>query len=148
MNTPTNISNLHGRINYKGTVEAWVRYTVNDWKKEIVKKKIGRSGQLVQSFRTQIFFGKDAELIEATFRFKFYGRFVDMGVGKGTKIGDVAENKITRSLQGRKAAPRRAKKWYSSKLFYNVNRLQELMTEKFALAGKDLVISETLNLNS
>lgn len=146
MATQLNIHDINSRINYKGSVQAWVKYTVKDWKTEIAKKKIGHSGQLLQSFRTHTYFGKDAELIEATFRFNFYGRFVEMGVGKGTKIGDVVENKITRSLMGRKAAPRRPKKWYSKKLFFNANRLQEIIAKKFALQGQSIIVSEIKSL--
>lgn len=124
-------NSIHDRINKRGTIDKWARYTINDWQKELRRLKIGSSGQAYASFKYNVTFKGDT-LISIRFEHKFYLRFVEMGVGKGVDAFEVAELKIERRLIGRKAvSPRRPKKWRTTKLAYNRYRLAEILQESF-----------------
>lgn len=123
---------LHERINIRGTIDAWARYTVADWRKAILKQKIGDSGDLNRSFGYQLHI-KGIELIRIQFRFHYTGKFVDMGVGKGVKIGDVGELKISRRLQGKSNGNRRRRKpWLNKPFEYNKSRLAEIIARLYS----------------
>lgn len=148
MAASTNIGDIHARINYKGTVQAWAQYTIRDWWKEQGRKDIGITGRLGRSFKFTTMFDASGELVEVRFNFKFYGRFLDMGVGKGTKLSDVKENATSRRLEGRGIGnARRPKKWYNQPFYYNYNKLAELLAGKLAKSGQSLVIQEITRLN-
>ncbi len=119
------------------TVEQWARYTIWALQMEIVKKKIGSSGDLLRGFTHQMLYNADGTPRGVTIGFWYHGKFVDMGVGKGVKLENVKGNaEIWRSLSSgeRKGRThRRPKKWYSPVFYYEYQRLAELLVEKYAL---------------
>ena len=113
--------------------DAWAKITVKEWRTKLVKLKAVRSNQLWQSFIHNVVSRADGDVIKIAFAFKYYGKFVDMGVGKGVKIGGVKENATSRRLQGKMLGNRRKpKKWYTSTLQHEVYRLAELLGTEYA----------------
>lgn len=136
---------INGRINLKGTLIAFQKYAIADWQRELDKKlyrkKTPKSGR-TRALRTQW----GSTLIQtvtgvSTLRFTFplYGRFVDMGVGKGTSFVD---QQYARTRFGRRigdAPPRKAVRWYAKKKGYNQHRLSEIMVKRYGLGMVNFV---------
>ncbi|WP_319228360.1 hypothetical protein [Draconibacterium orientale] len=102
------------------TVEAWADIVIERWEQKIERLNIGSSGQLIKSFyhTVQTQANGNPELI--VFTFEYYGKFVDMGVGRGVTIEEV------------EFSNRRPKAWYSKVFFSQLEKLKELLAEKYA----------------
>ena len=124
-------------LSFIETVDWWAFYTVRIWREKITAKyKIGSTGHLENSFSYKTTGSAEGENIKVVFQFLLYGRFVDMGVGKGTGTGGVRENKTSRALQGKMLGNRRMpKKWYSKTLFAETSTLKEILAKDFAHKG-------------
>ena len=67
-------------------------------------------------------------------RFRQYGRFVDMGVGRGVPIGAAGTGAFSaaRTDDGKlKRYRRRKKPWYSKTYFHEVQKIKELYAREF-----------------
>jgi hypothetical protein len=133
-------------ININGSLKAWAYITVKNWHQNLQKKKIGQSGDLDDSFKEEVKGEEPNEVV--TFLFNYYGKFVDMGVGKGVKMGDVKELSMSRRLLGRNSVtPRRAKKWYSKELSFQTYRLSKIMQEKYGRKAVGIIVEGLQQLN-
>ena len=100
------------------------RLSIVKWKKKLAIDKVGNSGALLQSFQYNVLASAQGNVLKITLLFEYYGRFVDMGVGKGVKIGDVKESATSRRLSGKMLGNRRSpKKWYSKTFHTEVMKL-------------------------
>lgn len=111
------------------------------------RMKVDDTGALRRSFRNEaraVGSGATGELI-----FKEYGRFVDMGVGRGQPLGALKATEVallSRNLEGKalvKKRDRKPKKFYSpiiyGKLTYLQNRLLYGYTEEtIAMLKKEI----------
>lgn len=121
-------------------VNGWAKVTITAWRENIVKMKIGNTQDLYNSFVEHVINQANGDKIKIEFAFKYYGKFVDMGVGKGVKIGDVKENSTSRRLEGKMTGNRRrAKKWYTKELRHQVLRLEELLSEKYGRQVQNMI---------
>ena len=128
--------------------DAWAKITIRRWRKKIRTLKIGETNSLYDSFVRNVIGSANGDLIKIDFAFKYYGKFVDMGVGKGTSISGVKESKTSRRLEGRMLGNRRrAKKWYSKTFHAETMRLREILVEHYAGMGS-LTIIENIDDNS
>lgn len=119
------------------TAKAWANITIKEYRKKLFKYRIGESNQLLRSFSSQVTGSNKLGVSKIQLAYLYYGMFVDMGVGRGTTLNDVGENKISRALNGINSRNRRAPKpWYSKTMETEMFRLQKLMQEKF---GDELV---------
>lgn len=127
-------NNLFDQMNIRGYVDGWARITIELWKKELRKKKIGITGDLANSFQREIK-RQGAEIAEVMLKFKMYGRFVDMGVGNGVKAYERGTNRAN-SVANRRYGTNLASSGRKSKLWLNkiktaqAYRLGELLGEK------------------
>ena len=119
------------------TVEAWAQITHDRWLQKIDTMHISNTYELVNSFIHQVISdsGGDPERIE--YAFKYYGKFVDMGVGKGIKLADIGMREIKR----------RPKKWYSPVLYAEVKKLALILAQKFGRLGA-VTICENIDDNA
>ena len=123
------------------TVRAWADIVEIIWRDKIIKLNILNTYALGDSLMHKI--GVTAGDIprEIDFSFNYYGKFVDMGVGKGTKLGDVSENKVSRRLEGKnKGNLRRAKPWYASTMWAERKELTKILAEKYAHRASILIV--------
>jgi len=125
--------------------DKWAFFTISIWKEKLVKYRIGKSGALKSSFTKKVVGSPAGDVISIQFAFNYRGKFVDMGVGKGTRISGTRENKTSRYLEGRMLGNRRTpKKWYGKTFFAEVSTLKEIMAREYAHKG---VIQIIENIN-
>jgi hypothetical protein len=128
--------------------DAWAKITIKIWRDNLVKMKLLHTNQLWQSFVEQVVSQANGDLTKIEFAFRYYGRFLDMGVGRGTPIGSVRENRTSRFLEGKMIGNRRVpKKWYSRALAAEVFRLKEITQEEYGFRGR-LAIVENMDDNA
>jgi hypothetical protein len=128
--------------------DAWAFFTIKIWKEKLQKFHIRRSGRLETSFSKHLSGTPEGENIVVKFQFLYYGKFVDMGVGRGTSTGGVRENKTSRALQGKMLGNRRfPKKWYGRTFFAEVATLKEILAREYAHKGAVRVV-ENIGDNS
>jgi hypothetical protein len=99
-------------------------------KRNIHDLNIGHEGDLDDSFK--IATNKGSSKVTGSLKFNFYGRFVDMGVGKGTTL---TERQTGRSLRdGRRGinTKRKPKPWFSPQYLHETQRLPEIMNNILA----------------
>ena len=132
----------------KLTVGAWADIVEKIWLDKIGKLRLRYSGQLEESFKHEVITNAAGNVERIEFAFNYYGKFVDMGVGRGVKIGDVNEQSISRRLEGRGSGNRRAPKpWYSKTIFAERMKLAEILAKKYAHKGS-IVIVENMDDNA
>jgi len=128
--------------------DMWAKITIKRWRKKLRTLRIGNSRELYKSFAKDVIGAANGDLIKIEFAFHYYGKFVDMGVGKGTPISGVKENRTARSMQGKMLGNRRrAKKWYSKTFYAESMRLIEIMSEHYSNLGS-VAITENIDDNS
>jgi hypothetical protein len=133
---------INDKINFKGTLEAFAKYAVEDWKKAQTKAvyrgkvpKSGRTSYLKNNWTHSII---DLATGSATLRFSYpmYGLFVDIGVGKGSNY---TAQQYSRSRYGRKMGDgeaRRPKRWKNKTKAFTQKRIGEVLTKRY---GKNFV---------
>ncbi|MFD2163656.1 hypothetical protein ACFSJU_14700 [Paradesertivirga mongoliensis] len=121
---------LHDKINIRGEVDQWSRYTIERFQKSIRQKKIGKSGALERSFGRKMQ-SSGGELHEVSISFLMRGRFRDMGVGRGLKAYERNSNKA--SQLGAKVGAnvsyvhRAPKRWLNKTKMSQVYKLNEIL---------------------
>lgn len=96
---------------------------IDRWRKNIKKYNIGHEGDLDASF-TQRTSGS-AGLVKGRAGFNYYGRFVDMGVGKGVKLAETG-GRMTLTTTRHGSRGRRPKPWFSQTWGHERRRLGEI----------------------
>lgn len=93
---------------HRGIVERWLDRTEKALLGEMRRMNVHESGRLRQGIGTGAY--ERGGVIVGEIAFPVYGRFVDMGAGRGARIG---------ALSGRTP-----KKWYSPTVYRRLNILQ------------------------
>lgn len=117
------------------TVEEWARIVIERWENRITTLNIKQTGQLLKSFTHFINTQANGDPERITFAFEYYGKFVDMGVGKGTTINQVGSTN------------RKPKPWYSKIFWSQFEKLKEILVEKYQMAGQMTIISGVEEFN-
>ena len=99
--------------------QAWAMMMVEIWVEKANAYSIHHPGDLVKSFAYDVYSAAGGEVDKITHAFNYYGRFVDMGVGRGVKYGESA------------ASNRKAKPWNSETYWRSVQVLTEKMAELY-----------------
>ena len=82
----------HSKLSEREIAQVWAQITIIKWKKKLASKRIGDTETLLKSFKYNVLASAQGNVLRIALLFEYYGRFVDMGVGKGVKIGDVKES--------------------------------------------------------
>ena len=120
----------------KKLVSDWALYTIERLQKSTDKRKVGVTGSLRYSLLYHLSAMADGGVSGVKLNFNYYGKFVDMGVGRGQKIEDVKSNREVYNLVG---GGRKPKKWFSRTLYAEVLELRNLMAKKYGEQGIQLV---------
>lgn len=88
------------------------------------------TGKLLNSFTYTIHTQANGNPELIKFAFNYYGKFVDMGVGRGVTLETV------------ETTNRKPKPWYSKVFWSQFQRLKELMVEKYELKTQIAIITE------
>ncbi len=130
--------------NIRLTAEAWADITIERWLDKQVKLQVGWTGAL-KDIGYEIH-GTHDTVSQIGFSYEYYGKFVDMGVGKGVKLEDVKSSQ-QEWRQGVGGSRRRAKKWYSRTFYSEVKALTEILAQKYPLRAA-ITIVENLDDNA
>lgn len=120
-------------LNIDETLLAWADIVIKNWQRKIIDLNIGYSGQLYDSFSHEIIKNSGGKAERIDFMFAFYGRFVDMGVGRDIPIGNPGDVNTRR----------KPKKWYSPVWYTQTIKLSEILSAKYGILGA-AVISENI----
>jgi len=107
-------------VNKIETVKRWAEIVIERWQSRMAALDVGDTGELLRSFQSQVEVDSNGDPQKITFAFLYYGRFPDMGVGRGVKIGD-------------RSTARQPKLWYSSVFLKEVNKLGKMMAAKYGI---------------
>lgn len=100
----------------------FAKYVVEKWQSKVKELNINSTGELARSFVYEVRTNAagDPDLIR--FMFNWYGRMVDMGVGRGVTLADAGLR-----------SKRQAKKWFTPVLYAEIKRLGELLCKDIAI---------------
>jgi hypothetical protein len=138
------------KLSEREIARAWAQITIKRWRRKIDRMKIGQhsSGELFRSFQYNVLASAGGDVQRIEFAFRYYGKFVDMGVGRGTKLGDQPMSQGMRKLSGKLLGMKRVpKKWYSKTFYAETQKLIEILQEEFGHRGQ-IIISENINDNA
>ena len=113
------------------TLEAFAKIVIEKWERKVMSLGIGKSSDLINSFHHHVHLEANGSPKLIGFTFNYYGKFVDMGVGKGVKSGE---------WQGTNRNP---KAWYSSIFFGQVKALGHIMAEKYAMEATQIIVENS-----
>ena len=102
-------------------VQKWADIVIERWKVRMAALGVGDTGELLKSFEAQVVMDSNGDPAKITFTFLYYGRFTDMGVGRGVTLSDVPD--VTGN--------RRVKPWYSKTFLNEVIKLGRMMATKY-----------------
>jgi len=121
-------------------VNDWARITLERFREAMQREGI-HIGPLYQSFVKNVLTGSGGNVELAKLSFNFYGRFVDMGVGRGVPSGSrgslgsksfLSKRNPGGQLLNKRRVP---KKWYSRTLAAETKRLNELLADNFNITA-------------
>jgi hypothetical protein len=144
---------INGRINLKGTYEQFLKIAIAKFR-ESQEKKIYRTRSrgkkaLTRSRNLYNRFDHSAAVSSGgtdvlKINFLMYGRFVDMGVGKGTSMNRALLRK--KYSIHRPDVPRKPLRWYSKTKSHQEKRLAEILAKRY---GQGMIkLAETLLNNT
>ena len=97
---------------------------------------VGDSGGLESSFRWQVRSGTYG--VTGELRFNFYGRFVDMGVGKGMSLAEQQTGRAGTSSRTSFSTGRKPKPWFMPQYLHEIDQLQKIITEELNLIATEI----------
>lgn len=109
------------------SIQQWADIVIERWEAKIHKLNISSTGALLKSFTSQVELDADGNAQKILFTFNYYGRFVDMGVGRGVPIAKVPSSN------------RRPKPWYNKTFFSQVNKLAHILAERYGKTAANSV---------
>ena len=109
--------------------QAWAKMMVTIWLDKIATLNIRDTGALFSSFQTQVAMQANGDVDKIVFSYLYYGRMVDMGVGRGLKMED----------SGKKGKP-----WYNKAWYHSIKLLTEKRVEIYGEEFQAMIF-ETLN---
>lgn len=123
--------------------EAWLKYSIEHFRSNLKRLRIGVTDELDQSFTGDLVSAAGGDELKLRLTYAIQGVYVDMGVGRGMGLG-VTKDQGTdyRRLRNDRGQlhrhQRKAKRWYSKQMAFEGKRLAELVSE---LWGKTMVAS-------
>lgn len=116
----------------RSTVEQWRSGAIKDIREKFVRRKIAQ-GSLYESIAINVLSSGD-DLQKIQISFLEYGRFVDMGVGKGWPLGSRKTAALVALAKSEKPGKiRKRKPFYTRDIFHQGHVLHELLVEKHGI---------------
>lgn len=111
---------------------AWAQMMVTIWEDRIVAQGVRDTGALLSSFKAEVVMQANGDVSKIVHSYLYYGRMVDMGVGRGISSGE-----------SQKESTRKRKPWYN-KAYYR--SIQILIEKTAAMYGEQFqaILFETL----
>lgn len=129
--------------NERAIGEAWLKYSIEHFRANLKRLRIGVTGELDQSFTGDLVSAAGGDELKLRLTYAIQGVYVDMGVGRGMGLGVTkdqgADYRRLRNDRGQlQRHQRRAKRWYGKQMAFEGKRLAELVSE---LYGKTMIAS-------
>lgn len=102
-------------------VQRWAEIVIERWQARMEALDVGSTGELMRSFHAQVTSDANGDPTKVTFAFLLYGRYPDMGVGRGVTFQDTPSG-------GRQPKP-----WYSKTFLAEVMKLGRMMATKYGI---------------
>jgi len=122
----------------------WLDITIERFVTNMRKLRIQNTGALMASFKKEVIGSAGADTLRLRLSYALYGKFVDMGVGRGMgagiKKGDDGYNRVRNTRGKLNRHKRKARPWYSTEMAHQTHRLSELMLD---LYGQVLLTTAT-----
>lgn len=122
-------------LNLGLTVEAWANIVIERWETKLQRLNIRHTGKLADSFHQHVVTQANGNPELIVFTFEYYGKFVDMGVGRGVTIEQVASSN------------RRPKPWYSKQFFSQIEKLKDILAEKYGQKAQFEIITQVAQIS-
>ncbi|GAB3232998.1 hypothetical protein GCM10027346_20630 [Hymenobacter seoulensis] len=120
----------------------WLKFTIEKFRANIKKLRIGSTGELYQSFLGTLVGGAGGDELKLRLVYAIQGMYVDMGVGRGMGAGASKGSSDYNRFRNEKGKlhrhVRKAKRWQSKQLAREQHRLGELMSD---ITGNTLIAS-------
>jgi len=121
------------QVNMRQAVESWKQEAHKTLRLKWSKRQIA-FGELFDSIAISIMSdGESDGVSRIRWSFYAYGRFVDMGVGRGHPLGSRKENALRKVAGEDVSKPRKAKPFYVRDIFNQGHVLHELLVEKYGI---------------
>lgn len=129
--------------NERDIAEAWLKYSIEHFRANIKRLKIGVTQELDQSFTGSLLSAAGGDELKLRLTYAIQGLYTDMGVGRGMGAGVTKDQgRDYRELRNERGQlhrhQRRQKRWYSKQMAFEGKRLAELVSE---LYGKTMIAS-------
>lgn len=127
--------------NERDIAEAWLKYSIEHFRANIKRLKIGVTQELDQSFAGSLVSAAGSDELKLRLTYAIQGLYTDMGVGRGLGAGITKEQgRDYRELRNERGQlhrhQRKQKRWYSKQMAFESKRLAELVSE---LYGKTMI---------
>ena len=110
----------------------WLDITIERFIANMRKLRIENTGDLMASFKKQVVGSAEGRL-QMQLSYALYGKFVDMGVGRGMGAGirkpDDGYDRLRNDRGQLKRYKRKKRNWYAREMGYQTKRLAELMSD-------------------
>jgi len=131
------------QLNELEVAKKWLDITITRFIENMRKLRIQDTGTLMASFQKQVVGSAEGRL-QLRLSYALYGKFVDMGVGRGMGAGvtkkDDGYDRIRRNRGQLRRHTRKPRNWYGREMGYQTKRLAELMLD---LYGTVLIATTT-----
>lgn len=112
------------------TAKAWADITIQDFENKIDALGINDTFALQESFESHVFMAAGGDISKIEFMYNFYGKYIELAVGKGVSFRDV----------GITSRGRKKRLWYTPVFFRHVKRLGEILAEKYGRKAQIAII--------
>jgi hypothetical protein len=115
------------------TLEKWLDFTLANLRERVRQLKIQDTGHLLASIEGQLVADAGGNVERLTIAYAIYGKFVDMGVGRGMGAGVRKVNSDYARIRDERGQlykfSRKARPWASKEIGRQSRRLSELLSE-------------------
>lgn len=113
----------------------WLDVTVERFVANMRRLRIQDTGALMASFKKEVIGTAGADQLRLRLSYALYGKFVDMGVGRGmgagVRKGDDGYDRVRNSRGQLRRRQRKARDWYATEMTYQTYRLSELLLDLY-----------------
>jgi hypothetical protein len=113
----------------------WLDITIERFVANVKQLKIQNTGALLASFRKEVIGGTGGDPLRLRLSYALYGKFVDMGVGRGMAAGvkkkDDGYDRVRNTRGKLRRHTRKPRQWYSREVAFQTKRLSELMLDLY-----------------
>ncbi|MES1224285.1 MAG: hypothetical protein ABUT20_52810 [Bacteroidota bacterium] len=138
------MSELKTNITQRQLATDWLKITIQYLKDKLDENDVSRDRLILyNSFAEEIAASGPEQVESVMIKFKFYLRYLDMGVGRGVPVGSrfaKADYFKKRNRSGKLIQMRRKKKSvYNKPMAYQIKRYQELLTDLFGFKAVQVI---------